>query len=89
MVNDIIEELMDPDMEPKPMSLCWTRTCKEEDVTTPERQSGTCLSNRCSMSWATGFGGMGRESRGLKRRFGKDWGSGGVTGTSSARRVYP
>ena len=30
MVNDIIEELMDPDMDPKPESLWWTSTCKDE-----------------------------------------------------------
>ena len=27
MVNDIIEELLDVDMEPKPESLWWTSTC--------------------------------------------------------------
>ena len=31
MVNDIIEELLDLDMEPKPKSLWWTSTHKDED----------------------------------------------------------
>ena len=30
MVNDIIEELLDLDMEPKPASLLWTSTYKNE-----------------------------------------------------------
>ena len=30
MVNDIIEELLDLDMEPKPESVWWTSTCKNE-----------------------------------------------------------
>ena len=34
MVNDIIEELLDLDMEPKPESLWWTRTHKHEDMRT-------------------------------------------------------
>ena len=34
MVNDIIEELMDLDMEPKPESLWWMRTYKAEEVLT-------------------------------------------------------
>ena len=34
MVNDIIEELMDLDMEPKPESFWWTSTCKAEDEVT-------------------------------------------------------
>ena len=32
MVNDIIEELLDLDMEPKPESLWWTCTHKHEDM---------------------------------------------------------
>ena len=31
MVNDIIEELLDLDMEPKPESLWWTCTYEEEE----------------------------------------------------------
>ena len=31
MVNDIIEELLNLDMEPKRESLWWTRSCEEED----------------------------------------------------------
>ena len=34
MVNDIIEELLDLDMEPKTESLWWTSTCKEEEKNT-------------------------------------------------------
>ena len=34
MVNDIIEELLDLDMEPRPESLWWTRTHKQEDMWT-------------------------------------------------------
>ena len=34
MVNDIIEELLDLDMEPKPESLWWTSTYKGEDMRT-------------------------------------------------------
>ena len=34
MVNDIIEELLDLDMEPKPESLWWTSAHKHEDLTT-------------------------------------------------------
>ena len=34
MVNDFIEELMDPDMELKPESLWWTITCEAEDEKT-------------------------------------------------------
>ena len=34
MVNDIIEELLDLDMEPKPESLWWTSTYKHEDMRT-------------------------------------------------------
>ena len=30
MVNDVIEELLDLDLEPKPQSLWWTRTCQDE-----------------------------------------------------------
>ena len=32
MVNDIIEELLDLDMEPKPESLWWTSTYKHEEM---------------------------------------------------------
>ena len=38
-VNDIIEELLDLDMEPKPELWRWTSTCKEEDVTTRKVRS--------------------------------------------------
>ena len=34
MVNDIIEDLLELDMEPKPESLWWTSTHKHEDMTT-------------------------------------------------------
>ena len=34
MVNDIIEELLDLHMEPKPESLWWTSTHKHEDMRT-------------------------------------------------------
>ena len=34
MVNDIIEELLDLDMGPKPKSLWWTSTHKHEDMRT-------------------------------------------------------
>ena len=34
MVNDIIEELLGLDMEPKPESLWWTSTHKHEDMQT-------------------------------------------------------
>ena len=34
MTNDIIEELLDLDMEPKPESLRWTSTHKDEEKTT-------------------------------------------------------
>ena len=34
MVDDIIEELLDLDMEPKPESLWWTSTHKHEDMST-------------------------------------------------------
>ena len=34
MVNDIIEELLDLDVEPKPESLWWTSTYKHEDMRT-------------------------------------------------------
>ena len=34
MVNDIIEELMNLDMEPKPESLWWRSTDKEEEEMT-------------------------------------------------------
>ena len=34
MVNDIIEQLLDLDMEPKPESLWWTCTYRDEDTTT-------------------------------------------------------
>ena len=33
-VNDIMEELLDLDMEPKPESLWWTSINKDEDMTT-------------------------------------------------------
>ena len=33
MVNDIIKELLELDVEPKPESLWWRSTNKEEDVT--------------------------------------------------------
>ena len=32
MVNDIIEELVDLDMEPKRESLCWTCRYRDEDT---------------------------------------------------------
>ena len=34
MINDIIEELLDLDLEPKPESLWWMSTYKEEDKST-------------------------------------------------------
>ena len=34
MVNDIIEELLDLDIEPKPESVWWTSTFKDEDMRT-------------------------------------------------------
>ena len=34
MVKDGIEELLDPDMEPKRESLWWTSTHRDEDVAT-------------------------------------------------------
>ena len=34
MVNDIIEELLNLDMEPKPESLWWTSSYEEEDKLT-------------------------------------------------------
>ena len=34
MVSDIIEELMDLDVEPKPESLWWTSTYKDEEKNT-------------------------------------------------------
>ena len=34
MVFDLIEELPDLDMEPKPESLCWTNTYKDQDTRT-------------------------------------------------------
>ena len=36
MVNDVIEELMDLDMEPKPESLWWTSSYEEEEKLTLE-----------------------------------------------------
>ena len=33
MVNDVIDELMDSDMEPKPESLQWTSTYREDQRT--------------------------------------------------------
>ena len=39
MVNDITEELLDLDMEPKPESLWWTSTYKDEDVATSKMDS--------------------------------------------------
>ena len=76
MVNDIIEELLDLDMEPKLASLCWTNTEKDEDVATlkvgsRERKLGTCPSWRYSMSWAVVFVGIRRGARRLRRRFEK------------------
>ena len=34
LVSDVIEELLDLDTEPKPESLCWTSTHKQEDMAT-------------------------------------------------------
>ena len=40
MVNDIIEELLNLDMEPKPESLWWTSSYEEEDKLTLQGGGG-------------------------------------------------
>ena len=49
MVNDIIEELLDLDMEPKPESLWWTRAYNDEDGATLKvgNRSQTSLVEGC------------------------------------------
>ena len=78
-MNDIFEDLLDPDTGPKPESLWWTSTRREEEERTLKVGSrgkiGTWPSWRYSIFWAIFFGGMGREARGQRRRSGKDWGS--------------
>ena len=50
MVNDIIDELMDLDMEPKPESFWWTSTYKAEDGLTLALEVGSRRK-----SWETPF----------------------------------
>ena len=72
MVNDIIEELLNLDMEPKPESLWWMSSYEEEDQVTlkvweeEEGKIGTCLSGRSSRYWCIAFNVMGRAHKGSK-----------------------
>ena len=71
MMNDIIEELLDLDMEPKLESLWWTTTYREEDVTalkvrSREGKLGTCQSLRYLMSWAIVSDEVGKGCRGRR-----------------------
>ena len=64
MLNDIIEEWMDLDMEPKPDSSQWTTsTNKFEDEKTLKwdaKGEGICFSLRCSIFWVIVVGSSGK-----------------------------
>ena len=88
MVNDIIKELLNLDMEPKPESLWWTSSYEEEDKLTlkvggrgkdwdlPFREVFDVL--------GTVFNVMGKAHKGSK----KGWVAGGATLIFTARKVF-
>ena len=68
MVNDIIEELLDLDIEPKPEPLWWTSTYRNEDMRTlrvgvREREPGISTFAKSLMYWDTVSIAMGRGFR--------------------------
>ena len=73
MVNDIIEELLDLDMEPKPESLWWTSTYKHEDMRTSRvwggagRRLGNSPSSKSLMYLDTVFRRDGKGFQGAER----------------------
>ena len=78
MVEDIIEKLLDLDMEPKPESLRWTSTFKDEGVATL-KVGGDVLFQRDGK----------RSGRNRTNGQEKDWGAGGVVGSFTLRKVCP
>ena len=91
MVNDIIEELLDLDMDPKHESLWWTCTYNDEDMT-------TLKVGHCEKGWdlpfQVVFDVLGyrfhRGGEGLFKvqngRCGKAWAAGGGTSSSAIQR---
>ena len=81
VVNDLIEELLDLDMEPKQESLWWTSTHKDEDERTlkvgsrvkswglPVVEIFDFLGYRC--------GRTGKGLRGREKLSGREWEAGG------------
>ena len=83
MVNDIIEELLDVDMEPKPESLWWISTHKHEDMRTllvGGRDRVCCFFVKSWMCWGSVFHRDGKGFQGTERTM-----SGGVISTSIAQ----
>ena len=82
-VNDIIEELLNLDMEPKPESLWWTRSYLEEDKLRLQvgggGKDGNCRSGRSSRCWGNVFSVMGKAHKGSERLCAKEWAAGGAT----------
>ena len=89
IVNDIIEELMDLDMEPKPEPLWWTSTHKDEDMTTFRVGGhGSSFFAKSLKSWDTVIIGMGRDSKVANAPCARPWEAGGVASTSIAQRQF-
>ena len=81
------------DMEPKPESLWWTSTCKDEDMTTLKlgNRGGKLdlpfkevFDVRATVSVA-----IGRGFKAQRGRCAKAWAAGGGTSSSIVRREYP
>ena len=85
MVNDIIVELLDLDMEPRPESLWWTSTHQaEEKMTLSVGYKGLAWPKTCSSP------GLPFAPRWAQiERCAKVWAVGGGTGTPVGQRVYP
>ena len=92
MVNDVIEELLDLDMEPKPESLWWTSTYEEEEKLTlqvRERgKNGIYLSSKSSMYWGIDSIVRGKVHKELKRPCAKEWEACGGTFISTVLEVF-
>ena len=93
MVNDIIEELLDLDMEPKPESLWWTSTHQAEvkqyiESVGTEATSGTFFLKTCFKSCDTVSIAMGRCVWVQTERCAKAWPVGGEMDTFTRQRVY-
>ena len=93
MVNDIIEELLGLDMEPKPESLWWTNTHKNEDVATlkvggPKKDWDLPFMEVFGVLGCR-FERVGKGMQGTEKTLWKGFGRRGVTGTFIARNVCP